>query len=250
MPDEALLAEMYGPEYLDSFAGASPTGEDRDFSGPLAVLERQPRGRFIDYGCGDGALVRAAATLGWDALGVEFDGAVAARVSARTGLRVVGIHAAAMEPPADVVHLGDVIEHLTDVDRQLPAILRLVKPGGLLLAQGPLEAHANVFTWVLHLARLVRRTPSSIPPYHVVLATATGQRRLFTRCQLQPIDFVIREVAWPAPARLGIRDATQLRVVALYALRKASQAVTRLTRGRWGNRYFYAGRLTASSVPS
>lgn len=53
------------------------------------------------------------------------------------------------EPVVDVLHLGDMIEHLTDLEHQFPEILRLIKPGGYLLAQGPLEAGPNLFTSVL-----------------------------------------------------------------------------------------------------
>lgn len=245
MPDAALLAEMYGPRYAQSFVADPAIDDAKQMPRVVAWLKNEKPGRFIDFGCGDGGLLRDAALLGWDTLGVEFDDDVAAAVAARTGLRVFGRRAAAAEPPADVVHLGDVIEHLTEMDRQMPEILRLLRPGGVLLAQGPLEAHANVFTWGLRLARMFRRSRSTMPPYHVILATAAGQRRLFERHDLDAIQFTMHEVSWPAPARLGLRDLARPRAVALFTLRKLSQAASHLAGGRWGNRYFYAGRRVA-----
>lgn len=245
MPDAAVLGELYGPQYMASFAADPATRDERDRSRIIGWLKGEAPGRVIDYGCGDGALLRDVAALGWDTLGIEFDEVVAAGVAARTGLRVIGLRAAAAEVPADVVHLGDVLEHMTEIDRQMPAILRLVKPGGVLLAEGPLEAHANVFTWVLRLVRRARRTPSQMPPYHVMLATADGQRRLFERHDLRTLQFTVHEEAWPAPARLRPGDLLRPRAVGLFALRRVSQAASRLTGGRWGNRYFYAGRRAA-----
>ncbi len=57
---------------------------------------------------------------------------------------------------ADVLHLGDVIEHMTKINEQMPEILKLIKPGGFLIAQGPLEANFNVFTLGIRLSRSFR----------------------------------------------------------------------------------------------
>jgi SAM-dependent methyltransferase len=245
MPDAAVLVEMYGSQYARSFVADATIDDAKEMPRVVAWLRKEGEGRFIDFGCGDGSLLREAAALGWDTLGVEFADDVAAAVAARTSVRVVGRTAAAAEPPADVVHVGDVIEHLTELDCQMPEIVRLVKPGGILLAQGPLEAQANLFTWILRLARRFRATPSTMPPYHVILATAAGQRRLFERHRLDAIQFRMHEVSWPAPARLGVRDVMRPRAAGLFTLRKVSQAVSRVANGRWGNRYFYAGRRHA-----
>ena len=147
------------------------------------------------------------------------------------------------EAPADALHLGDVIEHLTDLDRQMPAILRLLKPEGVLIAQGPLEANANLFTWVLRLARGVRgRKPPEMAPYHVLLATARGQRALFRRSGLEELEYRLREVSWPAPGVLTAADWRRPRALGLFALRRLSAGISALAPRNLGNRYFYAGR--------
>jgi hypothetical protein len=136
-----------------------------------------------------------------------------------------------------------VIEHLTRVDEQVPGMLQLLKPGGWLIAQGPLEANACLFTAVLRLARLLRGSPpASIPPYHVLLATVASQRALFRRFALEEVEYSIREVDWPAPTTLARRDLLRPRAVGLWTLRRVSRACSRLRPGTWGNRYFYAGR--------
>src|SRR5262249_22281433 len=135
---------------------------------------------------------------------------------------------------------GDVLEHLTGLPGQLRVILRLVRPGGLVVAQGPLEANACVFTWVVRGARGLRGAPTAtMAPYHVVLATAAGQRRLFERSGLACLEFSVSEVDWPAPARIGARDLRDPRRVALFALRRVSRATSRVASTRFGNRYLY-----------
>src|SRR5205085_1308835 len=138
---------------------------------------------------------------------------------------------------------GRVVEWLARLDEQMPEILRLVKPGGLLLAQGPLEANASLFTSVLATARRLRpKRRTEMAPYHVLLATARGQREFFRRFGLEEIEYTLREVSWPAPSGLMLADLGRPRAVGLFALRRCSQALSALRPRVWGNRYFYVGR--------
>lgn len=246
MPDEATLARMYGLDYAKSFTHDAGITDPKQPERVVEFLRARTPATFLDYGCGQGGLLKAAQQVGWRAVGVEFSPDVVAKVAAETGATVVTDVAKLPEGGrgiADVLHLGDVLEHLTEMERQMPEILSLIKPGGYLLAQGPLEANGNLFTATLKAARkLGGQKRVQMAPYHVMLATAEGQRALFRRFGLAEEVFELREVAWPAPDSLSPGDFKRPRLLALFTLRKASQAVSRLQAGRWGNRYFYAGR--------
>lgn len=241
MPYREALGRMYGPEYQAVLADYGDGGP-REIARVVRYLTvRKTPGTFVDYGCGRGRLLQEVSRLGWPAVGVEFDDGVAASIARDIGLTVVGRDEAhrSLRGRADVLHLGDVIEHLTAIDEQMPAILDLVAPGGILIAQGPLEGNANLFTLVLRFVwAMTRSRTSTMPPYHVLLATADGQRRLFTRLGLVVRDFEISEVAWPAPQRLGLRDIGNVRTVGMFILRLISQLVSLVGRRDWGNRYF------------
>jgi SAM-dependent methyltransferase len=244
MPDPDTVAGMYGQAYGAAFAHADvETGNPRDPDRVVDWLERAEKGTFLDFGCGDGELLAAVSGIGWRALGVELDEEVADRVGRARGLAIHSDPSRLPDGAADVVHLGDVIEHLTEMDRQLAGVLRLVRPGGMLIAQGPLEANDCLFTWTLRCAhglRPARRV--EMPPYHVVLATAGGQRTLFRRFGLAELEFRVSEVAWPAPERAELQLLGRPRELALFCLRRASQALSRVRPAAWGNRYFYVGR--------
>ncbi len=244
MPDDKVLREMYGPAYAAAFG--DDTGEDGESKQPelpLGWLERLGSGTFVDFGCGDGELLLRARELGWRAIGVEMDEDVAARVRARTGLEVTTDLAALGEGTVDVLHLGDVLEHMTDLERDLPRLIRAVHRDGYLMAQGPLEANASLFTWTIRAARAVRGARvRNTAPYHVTLATARGQRRLFARSGLHEVEFLLREVAWPAPDRWERAKRGGVRGMAQYSLRRASRLVSRLDPASFGNRYFFVGR--------
>lgn len=244
MPDDETVALMYGPDYgADPEAESVATDDPKEPRRVVELLSLRAPGVFVDYGCRDGALLVEASKLKWRAVGVEIDPRVARETAARTGAQVVTPGDALLTDSfADVVHLGDVIEHLTKMNEQLPSVLRLLKPGGLLLAQGPLEANDNLFTAAIRLSRKLggpRRVET--PPRHVLLATSAGQRALFARFGLREVEYRVREVAWPAPSRLSPSDMKDARAVALFALRRCSQALSALRPGAWGNRYFYAG---------
>ena len=244
MPDAATLAEMYGPDYTQEGGSAGHVENPKEPARVVELLRARPPGTFVDYGCGGGELLVEAQRAGWQAVGVEFSAEVAERVAAQTGAQVwTRPHERADFPAADVLHLGDVIEHLTRLDEQMPEILKLIKPGGLLVAQGPLEANASLFTAVLAAARRLRPgRRTEMAPYHVLLATAHGQRAFFRRFGLDELEYTLREVAWPAPSGLGRADLRHPRAVGLFALRRVSQALSALRSDRWGNRYFYVGR--------
>jgi SAM-dependent methyltransferase len=246
MPTAETLTEMYGPAYV---ASATDGHDNEDPKEPKRVLDwvsQHPLGTFVDYGCGPGRLLADIKRNGWNAIGVEFHPEVAADIERRIGVPVASRHTVdelVRRESADVLHLGDVIEHLTNPAIELTQILHLVKRGGYLIAQGPLEAHPTLFTAVLKLSRRLRSAPvSEMPPYHVMLATAPGQRMLFERLGLRTVEFSMHEVAWPAPARLRGRDALRPRALTLFALRRLSQLFSAMQPQRWGNRYFYVGR--------
>ena len=249
MPCDETLAQMYGMDYSESFTVDPHVDDPKEPHRTIGWLSRISKGIFIDYGCGDGALLGEGAKLGLLPYGVEFDPAVAGRVEGNTGLKIFSDPSALLNEaggPADVLHLGDVIEHLTALDRQMPEILGLLKPGGILLAQGPLEGNPNLFLMFLRLSRSMRkRRRYEMAPYHVLLATAAGQRTFFRRFGLEELEYSVHEVSWPAPSRISAADFARPRVLGLFAARRLSQWVSKLFPGKLGNRYHYAGRRKA-----
>jgi SAM-dependent methyltransferase len=248
MPNEITLGRMYGTDYVKAFSRDAQIDDPKEPGRLLDYLARTAPGVFLDYGCGVGNLLTGALERGWQAIGIEFDPAVASEVERKTGARVVSYaEQESLDPPiADIIHLGDVLEHLTDLNQQMPTILRLVRPGGLLIAQGPLENNGNLFLWAMRAARKLRPgRRTDMAPYHVMLATGKGQLALFQRFGLETLEYDVTEVSWPAPARVAMKNVLNPRTTGLFLLRRCSQAFSLLRPDRLGNRYFYVGRKRA-----
>lgn len=243
-PSERTLEIMYSSEFLGDSPVPRPVVDDGT-SAPAVVeeLTKLSPGTFVDYGCGDGRLMIAASKLGWRSIGVEYGEDIAQEARRRSGEEVVTLSEVdRFIGQADVLHLGDVIEHMSDPAEELGAALRLLRPGGTLMAQGPLEANTSLFTWCMKTARNLRgRPPKETTPYHLVLATAHGQRELFHRLGLNQSTWEVRETAWPAPFSLS--EVTNTRTAVLFAVRRVSRAITRIGPTDWGNRYWYIGRV-------
>ena len=93
---------------------------------------------LIDFGCGAGALMRAAIQAGWsDVAGVDVGSRVSERL-ADEGLQVFSsLERAARSRLVDALVMIHVLEHLPDPAAALQEIDRILAPGGLLLIEVP-----------------------------------------------------------------------------------------------------------------
>lgn len=239
LPDAALLATVYGAGYADLVREPYTIESTKDLGWVVQKLQRvHERGVFLDFGCGQGELLAEVAKLGWTCVGIEFTEAVARSTAAATGLEIATPEEAASLPRADVVHFGDVIEHLTDPLGTVRAVLERAGPGATALAQGPLEMGPSVFSAVVRPGVGAKR--SEVVPTHLLQATSLGQRLFFARLGLLPREFSTTEVDWPAPSALRGREMLNPRSLALFGLRRLSKAADSLMPS-WGNRYRYEG---------
>jgi 2-polyprenyl-3-methyl-5-hydroxy-6-metoxy-1,4-benzoquinol methylase len=98
------------------------------------------RGKLLDIGCFCGIFLDEAAKEGWDCTGLEPLVMPAIHARSAYGLSVVTdtLRDGLFEPDSyDVVTAFQVLEHMVDVAGELAKISRILKPGGLFVAEVP-----------------------------------------------------------------------------------------------------------------
>lgn len=221
-------------DYHEAYYDGDGPGAYAETAQRLAAL-LPPGARVLDYGCGSGHLVSALDQAGLAAEGAEFSRAVADHAAARTGRTVYDLTDPGWQraDPWDCIHFGDVIEHLGEPHETLQRALTRLRPGGLLSVEGPLEANASVVNGAIALFAGAKRWlyPDRVPelaPYHLLFASAAGQRAMFSRlgAELQEVHWSVSETGWPYRHNGALRHLIAL----------AASVAARLIPG-WGNRF-------------
>ncbi len=227
MPSESVLDQMYGPDYLDAHyatelrGGVANREIGREMDDAVRLLaEYRPGASVLDVGCGAGRFLTTAQAAGLRPEGHERLAATADAVSQATGIKVHAGALSDMEGRYYAVHLGDVLEHSPRPLSLLLAVRRLLRPGGLVIARGPLENQANLFQQTVRLSRLLRASlrelpPISMPPYHLVLFTYAGWNALIRRGGLRAVHERVYELHWPVPERFILRPRSILKELSL-----------------------------------
>ena len=137
------LARYYPPDYYT--IARSPEELDAWSASERYKIElvKQFRagGRLIEIGPASGSFCHLAKTSGFDVTAIEMDQRCSEFLAATLGIHVVNSanEAAAVEtlPPADVIAMWHVIEHLVDPWSMLKAAAGRLRPGGVLVLAAP-----------------------------------------------------------------------------------------------------------------
>jgi SAM-dependent methyltransferase len=207
VPDDLCFSQMY----------AKSSYHDSHYSTPdllpynkAAILLSQfacHGSTVLDYGCGLGYFLRAIKSLGFVPHGVEYDALAANAAASIAQCTVSTIESLGRESSGhlfDVLHLGDVLEHLPFPFKTLSSLLTHVKVGGLLFVEGPLEINPSPVYWSARFFGFLKyRLRPSVTyygvPTHLFRTTAAAQLKFFTNRfpNLQPLYWNIYETGWP-----------------------------------------------------
>lgn len=237
------LEKLYSLEYHDEFYfQPGKTYEKQE-----ALLKKyKPGGKLLDYGCGDASFLRFFRNKNYTLTGAEYNPALVDKLKEDyPDIHFKSISSLLEEDNEkyDIIHLGDVLEHLVNPGEIISALREKLLPGGVLFVEGPIEHNFNLayttraayFTirkWMQPQRRVYLR------PFHVLFANRKNQKAFFENSGFKTLTFQLFEWAWPFPDNW--ERATTLKLKGEYLIGKLSVAGSRLV-DSWGNRFYYIG---------
>ena len=217
-----------------------------DYSKQLKVIAPYKKRTFLDYGCGDGGLMSFLHTHQFNVTGVEYDKNLVAELASKfAALHFIEQRTFWQNTETyDIIHLGDVLEHVSDPATLISELKKKLSPDGLFFIEGPLECNPNLAYYFRKCTYWLKRTVDKEAvrvkvPYHITYSNAKNQQLFFNTLQLQQISFKITEAGWPY-----IDTITEIKSPWLfiqYLVAKISIMVSGII--PWfGNRFIYMGK--------
>lgn len=152
----------------------------------------RPDAVLVDVGCGAGVLAPHVAGKGYRHIGVDLVGSALRQATAR-GVTPIQGDAARLPLPdrcADVVSAGELFEHVPDLPAVVDEVCRVLRPGGLLVADTLNDTR---------LARLVavtigERIPGGAPPGIHDPSLFVAPERLLALCARRGVELQTRGI--------------------------------------------------------
>ena len=236
IPSGPELEDMYRYSHYHSEYYATLESEVCETLLPefLPLLERG--GRLLDFGCGNGSFLRLAKEAGFRAEGIEIDAETRKIASANSSCPVVSLdEAEKAQRRYDIIHLGDVLEHLPAPAATLRRLEELLAPRGNFFIEGPLEDNSSLVYFSSRLfgsfKKLLRRDLlGDAPPFHLTRTDGRSQRRfLESRMSYEIRKFKIYETGWPYFAATDQQPGRGLWALVRSTIGRSAVGLARLT---------------------
>jgi 2-polyprenyl-3-methyl-5-hydroxy-6-metoxy-1,4-benzoquinol methylase len=206
LPDEKQLRQLYERlSYHDiHYTEINIDSYKRILNDLLPTLPA--KAKILDYGCGSGWFLKLAREAGLDAFGVEMGKDIAESASKFSASPVYTLEAFfnTTTPTFDVIHMGDVLEHLPDPCVLLRRLISKLSEGGILSIDGPLEENPSPVLWVSRFVGFLKFVLLGRPnrvgdPFHLIRFTEGSQRRLIENVgiKLKILKWTVYETGWP-----------------------------------------------------
>ena len=212
----------------------------------LQIIEPLKKRTFLDFGCGDGGLITFLQKNNYAVTGVEYDEKlVELLISKFEEIDFIQeINFWKTTKTFDIIHLGDVLEHVSNPKELMIQLKRRLNPDGIFFIEGPLECNpcfGYYFRKGTYIIRnmLNRESLRVKYPYHITYSNARNQQLFFNQLQLKKISFKVAEEGWPYINQLS--DVKSPWLLLQYLVSKFSAFISFFI-PCWGNRFVYIAK--------
>jgi len=234
---------LYPVEYHDEFYFKSEKKYDKQ----LSILKKYGDIKsIVDYGCGDAGFLDTFSGKGFDCVGVEFNISLVNRLKERyPAIQFYTVEEFYKEQNKyDCIHLGDVLEHMTDPNSIVRNLGHKMNEKGYFFIEGPLEHNASLAYWFRKGIFSIRKKlypgrQVEGRPYHTFLANRKNQLEMLKKNLLNTLYFKIYETGWPFPE--SIKNCKTIKQVIEYVVARFSILVSCFF-PLFGNRFYFIGQ--------
>ena len=182
--------------------------ETKDYKESVKYIKNllKNKAKFLDFGCGDGNFIEEIKDI-YESYGVEFDLKTIEKCKRKiinaSFLNNIEIASKKYNNYFDAIHLGDVLEHVTNPKMLLFILNKKIKKKGFLYIEGPLERNVSLINYSIiffgNIKRLFRSSvKNNFKPYHLYFCNFKNQisminilkKYIIVKCQ-------IYETGWP-----------------------------------------------------
>lgn len=235
---EAMYKSSYHQTYYFNYT--------EDYSKQLEIIKPFQKKTFLDYGCGDAGLISFLQKNNYIVTGVEYDKNLVEILTSKFQEINFIKESRFWETfgTFDIIHLGDVLEHVSNPADLMYKLKKYLNPGGIFFIEGPLECNPCLGYYFRKCTYFIRNIISKEStrvkfPYHITYSNATNQQLFFNELQLKKILFKVGEAGWPYIDKLAEVKSPWL--LLQYLVSKISIFFSSFIPG-WGNRFTYIGK--------
>tara|TARA_Y100000768_G_scaffold372221_1_gene339693 strand:- start:194 stop:1066 length:873 start_codon:yes stop_codon:yes gene_type:complete len=158
---------------------------------------------FLDYGCGSGYFINALKDYGYKAVGVDYDKKLITDLKKNYEVYTLAEFDDINNKKFDVIHLGDVLEHMIDPINLMNYLILKLNKNGLIYIEGPIERNLSLVNISIQLFGNIRNLflpfiKRKHTPTHLFFVNLKSQINFFRQFHnLSIIDYKVTETGWP-----------------------------------------------------
>ena len=202
IPSKKLLEKIYNQdEYYEKFYSDE---NNQEYIQSINFLKKKIKGKncsILDFGCGNGHFIKILKEQNFKIQGVEFSKEQAHYLTNKLNTIVYEYQEFLEKTDLkyDVIHLGDVLEHLTNPADILQHIKKNLNKNGLLYIEGPLERNPSFVFFTISIFSFFKSffKENNHVPYHLSFTNQKAQILFFNNLGLKISYWNIYETGWP-----------------------------------------------------